>query len=323
MNQLMPPLLERKPLTVSVLIPVHNAEPFIQSALHSVLQEQRIGLEVIVINDRSTDRSVQKVSEVRDDRIRLINSEGAGIAATLNTGLKVAQGDVIVRCDADDLYPGARLMQQVTWLQQHPEFGAICGSYVAVDAAGQPLTPLSVAEAGEITQELHQSVTRTHLGTFAIRAEVLRQLGGYRPYFVTAEDIDLQLRLSQVCRVWYEPDNCYYYRIHGSSITHTQKSNEREFFEAIARLFQQQRQSTGTDDLSQGCPPTPPPRKGKAYQAAHHIQGFLLGQAWQVFQNGNRRQALSTGLRAAMTAPGNLSVWQSVAAMLVKSVATS
>jgi len=306
--------------SVSVLIPMHNAEAFILSALNSILREQRIALEVIVINDCSTDRSVLEVAKVKDERVQLIHSDGSGIAATLNTGLSHAQGEVIVRCDADDFYPHDRLFQQVSWLQAHPDYGAICGSYIAVDSDGNTVISLGVAESGDITEELQQGITRTHLGTFAIRAEVMQKIGGFRRYFVTAEDIDLQLRLANACRVWYEPENCYFYRIHGASITHTQKSNERVFFEAIARKFQQQRQLNGFDDLDSGCPPVPPAHEDKPFCAKRHIQGFLLGQAWQVFQQGNKWQALKIGLRALSTAPGNFAVWRSMVAMVVKSV---
>lgn len=305
---------------VSVLVPLHNAEPFIQVALASILQETRIPLEVIVINDRSTDHSVAKVNQIQDARIRLIQSAGRGIAETLNTGLNVAKGEIIVRCDADDWYPPDRLFRQVEWLQQHPDYGAICGSYLAVDPHGKPITCLSVGDAGEITSELLQGMTRTHLGTFAIRAEVLQTLGGFRRYFVSAEDIDLQLRLSHVCKVWYEPDPGYCYRIHAASITHTQKSSEREFFEAIARSCLHQRLSRGWDDVERGCAPLPPARPDQPFRAPYHIQGFLLGRAWQVFQAGHKGQALLTGLRAALTAPTNVSVWQSWVAMLVKVV---
>ncbi|MDX2231517.1 MAG: glycosyltransferase [Leptolyngbyaceae cyanobacterium bins.349] len=305
---------------VSVLIPLHNTERFIALALTSVLQEQRIPLEVIVIDDHSTDGSLAAIAQIQDSRIRVINSAGKGISDTLNTGLAAARGDIIVRCDADDVYPADRLLHQVEWLQKNPEYGAICGSYAAVDPRGSMITPLSVMAAGEITEELRQGITRTHLATFAIRADVMQAIGGFRPYFVTAEDIDFQLRLGAACRVWYEPTNCYHYRIHGASITHTQKSNEREFFEAIAREFQQQRQLTGLDDLDRGCPPLPPQEDSPSFRATHHIQGFLLGQAWQMYQDGDKWQALTTGWRAALTAPGNVSVWQSLAAMVVKSV---
>ena len=108
-----------------------------------------------------------------------------------------------------------------------------------IDAQGQRLTQLETdGTAKEFTDNLRKGITSTHFCTFAVRAEVLRKLEGCRQYFKTAEDIDLQLRIGEVCRVWFLPDLHYGYRIHHSSITHSQSNIEREFFEQTARDFQ-------------------------------------------------------------------------------------
>lgn len=316
------PNSSQRPILVSVIVPLYNAERYIAKALRSLLQEHSISLEVIVIDDGSTDHSLNEVRTIHDDRLRIVLNQGKGIASALNTGLSAAQGQIIMRCDADDLYCGDRLQVQTNWLLQNPDFAAVCSNYMAIDSKGSFVVQFHCGnKSEEITHELCNGITRTHFCTYAVRTEVLRNLGGFRPYFATAEDIDFQLRLGEQGRVWYLPVNCYQYRIHHHSITHTQSSTQREFFDFIAREFQQQRQTLGKDDLQHNCPPPPPERKDKApFSAALHIQGFLLGRAWEEFKAGKLRRAVRTGIWAALAAPTNRSAWHSLLALGVRAV---
>jgi GT2 family glycosyltransferase len=317
-----PVVQPKQSVSLSVIMPVYNAERFIVAAVSSILQEQELPLELIVVNDGSTDYSLNRVRELGDPRVRVVSNWGKGIAEALNTGLAVANGEFVSRCDADDFYPINRMAQQVHWLKQHPEFGAICGGYAAIDPKGQSLVQFDDSlTAEEITQELCAGFARTHFCTYIMRAEVLRSLGGFRPYFKTGEDIDLQLRLGEVCRVWYQPGIHYHYRLHKASVTHTKSSTEREFFDAIAREFQLQRQTAGMDDLQRGKPPVPPvPNSQRPLTAAQHIQKFLLWRAWYEHQAGQKWQALSTGVRSVLTFPSDLETWRSVLALAVKPV---
>lgn len=315
----MAPLSDQQVL-VSVIMPVHNAEQYVSQAIQSILHETEIPLEVVVVDDRSTDHSLRKIGQLTDPRIRVVQAEKEGIAAALNTGLAAARGRIITRCDADDLYPVQRLRRQVAWLEQHPEAGAVCGDYGAIDPAGQPVIQFQCGdEAENITQELRSGVTRTHLCTYAIRAEALKRTGGFRSYFVTAEDIDLQLRLSEVTSVWFVPEHWYQYRIHDASITHRKSSAERLFFDEIVRDFQKQRLTIGTDALQRGCAPEPPFGTGKSrMSASQHIQSFLIGQAWEELRTGQRQQALLTCLRSIRTLPYSLTVWKTLLSLSLR-----
>lgn len=305
---------------VSIIVPMYNAEAFISATLASILQECHIPLEVVVVDNGSTDASLDKVRAIEDKRVRLIHCQCKGIAAALNAGIAEVRGDIVMRCDADDLYPSQRLARQVEWLSRHPEFGAVCGGFSTIDVKGRTIVSFTGEDSQEITEELRNGNTRTHLCTFAVRAEVLRSTGGCRQYFLTAEDIDLQLRIGELCRVWYLPEVEYNYRLHNNSITHTQSNVEREFFELMAREFQRQRRTQGTDDLQRGCPPTPPRegRTGSAMNSQEHTQGLLMGIAWQEHQSGHKFQALAIGMRSVITQPSNVIAWRSLLALAVK-----
>lgn len=311
---------------VSILVPMRNAEAFITQALLSLLedddrQNRGIDREIIVIDDGSEDQSLARVQALNDPRIQILTSEARNIAITFNVGLAAAQGDILMRCDADDFYPPQRIQRQVTWLVNHPEFGAICGGFSTVDDRGTLVSTLATEDpAAEITAELRQGQVRTHFCTFAVRTEIVRSLKGCRSFFITGEDIDLQLRLGEVCRVWYQPENWYYYRLHPTSVTHTKSAHERNCYEAIARQLQQQRLARGRDDLQLGKPlPIPPaiPTQGQP-SAIAHIQGQLIGQAWRDHQSGQKWTALKAGWRCLRLNPWRWAYWRTLLALLLK-----
>jgi glycosyltransferase involved in cell wall biosynthesis len=298
---------------VSIIIPMRNAEDYVAQALNSILSETQVSLEVVVVDDGSTDGSRRVVESVADSRVRVVSGTQQGISAALNVGLRHAAGEVIMRCDADDLYPASRIRAQMQWLADHPAYGAVCGQFDTIDSLGRSVSRLlrSHATFADINSELSDGITRTHLCTFAIRREFTERLGGFRTYFETAEDIDFSLRLGNICRVAYLPEVFYFYRLHDSSITHTQKSSRRIFFEQTARDFQLQRAHRGTDDLDSGTPPSAPENTlGNSNLANDHVYGMLVGQAWSDIKNGQRIQALGLMLRALKIRPFNWDAWK-------------
>lgn len=306
---------------VSVVVPVHNAEEFLFETLNNLLSESRIPIEVVVVNDHSTDRSLCIAQEFVDNRIKIINTDLHGIAPALNIGLKVAHGEYFMRCDADDLYAVERIYNQVDWMSQNPEYGAICGGFSATDKQGNIIKELTQfnSESLEITNELLNGVVRTSFCTFATRTSVLRQLGGFRNYFKTSEDIDMQFRIAEVCRVWYQSGTNYFWRIHNSSITHSQPNFERIFYENRAREFQLQRIQEGEDDLTKGIFILPEmDGENKFFSADQHLCQLLIGQAWQEYSLGNFKNSWRLGFKGLMYAPLNINVWRSFLGLLLK-----
>jgi glycosyltransferase involved in cell wall biosynthesis len=306
------------PKLVSIIVPMHNAQDYIAQTLASLLRETRTAIEVIVVNDRSTDASLARVLEIPDPRIRVVDGPGRGIAACVNAGLAAAEGAVIMRCDADDLYPENRIRRQVAWLAANPEYAAVCGSFSTIDRDGRAVVDLPCGtEPLEITHELRSGVVRTHVNTYALRTELLARIGGFREYFESAEDIDLQLRFGEAGRVGYLPENWYFYRLHACSVTHRLGKTLLEFYHQTAIDFQKQRQRSGLDDVQRGCPPSKPDA-GSAYSAAARIQGHLLGRAWREHLAGEKAKALATGLRALTANPSDVRAWKSVVALALK-----
>ena len=309
---------------VSIIVAMYNAEKFISETLVSILREKETPIEVIVINDGSTDRSLERVRDLHDERIHVVDGPGRGAAGAMNAGLDHARGSIIMICDSDDLYPPARIRHQVQWLESHPEYGGVCGSYSTIDSEGNLITEMQCGDApAEITDELINGKLRTSLCTYAIRSSLAQKIGGFREFFNSAYDIDFQLMLGELTRIRYIPENCYFYRLHSSSITHTQPKLVREFFERTAFELQRQRRISGLDDLQRGRVISKPRSDQSAPDSAtHQIQDQLLGKAWREHRAGKKAQALKTGLRALALHPVNIALWKSLLALVLKPAST-
>jgi glycosyltransferase involved in cell wall biosynthesis len=305
---------------VSVLMPMRNMERYVADAARSVLAQEYRDLELVVVDDGSADRSRAIVEGLGDPRVRVVPGVCRGFSAAVNTAFGAARGEILMECDADDLFPPGRVGEQVRLLEVSPQFGAVCGGFSTISPAGDLLARCwdPASAEGDITEELLRGETRTHLCTFAIRRECVDALGGMREFFETGSDIDLQLRLAERCRVAFQPVERYRYRLHDASVTHAQSSARRQFFETYARELRAQRAAGGTDELERGMPRAAPVTGGARDRLADQLAGLLLGEAWRRHRRGEKLASIALGLRALARTPTSAGSWRSVAALVVK-----
>ncbi|MEY8213088.1 MAG: glycosyltransferase family A protein [Colwellia sp.] len=307
-------------LDVSVIMPMKNAEPYVYDAINSVLKQSFKNFELIVVDDGSTDTSREIAESFLDVRVKVIAGPKTGAAGAFNIALNIAKGKYIANCDADDLYPEDRLAWQVSYLEVNKACDAVCGTYSTMDSNGVVISQFNCGkEPDNISHELVTGKTRTSFCTFLTRREVLLGVEGCRGFFVTSQDIDLQLRIGECHNVCYEPRNSYFYRLHDSSITHTQAKNRRVFFEETARLFLQQRLENGADDLQRGEPPNIPAFEGLPSSSQEQIRGMLTSEAWRLHSAGHKMKAINKGWSVCLKAPFGLISWRNLLALIVKS----
>jgi glycosyltransferase involved in cell wall biosynthesis len=304
---------------ISVIMPAKNAATTIQKAVFSVLSQTEIG-ELIVIDDGSTDNTVTVLSKIGDHRLKVLPSNGKGIADAINTGLKHARFDFIARCDADDFYPDNRFMWQLEFLESNRDYSAVCGAFTMADQQGIVIgdLPMKRQVSAEITDELLGGQGETHLCTWLLRTSSIRKIGGARRWFITAEDTDLQFRLAATGRVWYEPSIYYVYRILDTSITHSIANEMNEFFSTCARAFARQRVDKGDDDLQLGHPPEIPVNGGKRKFADEHITSLNEGIAWNEYRKGNYVLAISALVSALKISPLSFTLWKELQSLILK-----
>ncbi|MEI8033173.1 MAG: glycosyltransferase [Chlorobiaceae bacterium] len=119
---------------VTVLMPVFNGKKYLNTAIESILNQTYGHFELLILDDGSTDGSMNIVSSYKDSRIRLISSpENVGIEKTLNRGIELAQGKYIARMDCDDISLPHRLECQVSYMEQNPEIGVLGAAMQLLD----------------------------------------------------------------------------------------------------------------------------------------------------------------------------------------------
>jgi glycosyltransferase involved in cell wall biosynthesis len=129
---------------VSIIIPVYNAEKFIHESLASIVSQTYTSLEIIVLNDGSTDSSEAIIKKISDPRIKYVAHSNRGMAATLNAGLKMCAGKYIARQDADDISRPDRIQKQVEFLEENKDV-ALAGTWAEI-----------IDEHGKSTRKFHR-----------------------------------------------------------------------------------------------------------------------------------------------------------------------
>lgn len=176
-------------------MPAFNAERFIDKAVCSILGQSYKNLELIVLNDGSTD-STEDILEAfarKDGRVRLISRENRGLVSSLNEGISKAKGSLIARMDADDLATSDRFLLQKRFLDANPHVSIVGGQAIVIDEQGK--------EKGELKKPIDFQNIQHYLNfgcplihpTYLARREMFDDLGGYREV-KAAEDLDLLVR---------------------------------------------------------------------------------------------------------------------------------
>lgn len=198
---------------ISVVVPVFEMGRFLPEAIASIEAQGRDDLEIIVVDDGSSDDTPQVIASL-GDRVIALHQENQGPAAARNAGLAIATGDVIAFLDADDLWPAGKLARQLERLEQDPELDAVLGriQYVAVDGGEMP--DIEFEDLGEKT------LSHVHLGSGLYRRRAFDRLGHFDERLRHSEDIDWFLRAREAeLRMTILPEVTLVYRLHDTNMT--------------------------------------------------------------------------------------------------------
>lgn len=183
---------------LSVLLPAYNAEATVRAAAESVLNGTRAALELIIVDDGSTDGTGAAVADLASDpRVQLISRPNKGLAASLNDAIAAASAPFLARMDADDVSMPDRFDAQLAYLSEHPEVVLVGGQIRrVVDGAAESVSRLPLGHDAIVTALLQGQHALCH-PTIMMRRSALDAIGPYWNDGV-AEDWDLFLRLSEV-----------------------------------------------------------------------------------------------------------------------------
>ncbi|MGO9453929.1 MAG: glycosyltransferase family 2 protein [Candidatus Binataceae bacterium] len=186
---------------VSVIIPTHDRKPLLRRAIESVVEGNFRDFEIIVVDNGSSDGTVEMVETMMqlDQRIRLVRNHGRNqISAALNLGVKAAFGKYVSQLDSDDEYTAETLSQQIAHLEAHPAWGLAISYYEVIDEEGRVVPEIGVIRHAEYDRN---NILRTS-GAGAVRTWhrcAIENLGGFdeETFGFYAEDYDLILKASE------------------------------------------------------------------------------------------------------------------------------
>ncbi|WP_420134699.1 glycosyltransferase [Rhodopseudomonas sp.] len=209
---------------VSVILPVRDGQRWLREAVDSVLTQTLTALELLVIDDGSTDATPQILKQCRaaDPRLIVLRQQRDGLVAALNRGLAEARAPLIARLDADDIALPARMARQRDYLHAHPDVVLLGGWAEIIDEHGAPRGKQMRPSPERLRDTLARKSPFIH-PTVMFRAEAARRVGGYRAAFEAGEDYDFWLRLADIGEIAILPELLIRYREHGGSVTRTRE----------------------------------------------------------------------------------------------------
>lgn len=224
---------------VSVIMPCFNAAAYLRESLASVLAQAFADLEIILVDDGSTDDPVSIIHALADDRIRYTRTPpSGGPAQPRNLGLKQARGRYVFFFDADDVMMPGKIEAQVARFADQESLGLNFTNFRVVDDEGKTLRANFLAGYDTFQELLHRMDPRTgsfvrsdfylsllranFVGTsgVAVRRDVLSRVGGFDTGLASSEDLDLWLRIARDFDCAYVDVIGHAYRTHGQSVMH-------------------------------------------------------------------------------------------------------
>lgn len=218
---------------ISVVMSVYNGARYLREAMDSILQQEGVSLEFIIVNDGSVDESGRILEEyaARDSRVIVIEQQNSGLTASLIQGCRQARGEFIARQDADDVSLPGRLAKQRDVLRANEDVVFVSSWAQGIGPEGERLEIVRrIDDPTKATHELLYAKTGPPAhGTVMMRRSAYEAVGGYRIEFYFAQDSDLWLRLGRLGQLKYLPEILYAWRVSPSGISTTRHTTQWRF----------------------------------------------------------------------------------------------
>ena len=214
---------------ISIIIPLYNKEPIIERSISSVLSQSFADLELIIVDDGSTDGSVSIVNGIYDNRIRLIQQENGGPGKARNTGVEHCHGDWILFLDADDELADGALQHLYEYTQKYPEANVIDGSFIVKTKNGE--RPHIHAEEWSVKNNFKAFFYRAILprtGNTLFNTSFIKRYP-YNTSIRRYEDVELLMRLLKDAKIVTTSRPIFYINAAFSSASTARKSISEDF----------------------------------------------------------------------------------------------
>jgi len=211
---------------ISILLPVYNDENYITDAISSVLNNSYKDFELVIINDGSNDKTLEKIHEFNDSRIKLYSKPNTGLIDSLNYGIDKCQNDIIMRMDGDDIIHPDKIKIQLK------EF--INSDFILLGTFGVVINNLNKVVSKVKLPIQHEAIIKAQLrllpsiihASIMVYKDALIKVGKYDPQIEVAEDYDLFLRLSKIGKIGNINSFLYYIRKNTDNVSFTRSSDQ-------------------------------------------------------------------------------------------------
>lgn len=279
---------------VSVIIPSYNSGRFICDAVDSVLAQSYANLEIIVVDDGSTDDTVSRL-QTYENRILYHYQPNQGVSVARNTGLSLAQGELIVFLDADDFIMQDKLALQSAMFSRSRSLGIVHSGWRLVDVAGVPyqeVTPWH--DAPNLNLETWLFWKPVYPAAMMFRRSWIDKVGGFDPTLSHAEDVDLVWRMALAgCKAKWLRQPTSFYRQHENNAIRADQQQAESILKVMDKFFA-----------------LPLPRRIRRREAKIRYY-TTLWYAWKNYRNPNMATYLSQALQYVDYPPALLLLeWQ-------------
>lgn len=213
---------------VSVIIPCHNYSHFLPEAIASALNQERINVEVIVVDDGSTDHIQSVLRQLADPRLRSIHQAQRGIGAARNAGAELAAASMLAFLDADDLWRGDRLIRAVTTIKNENR-DHICFAML------QEFLDSSIASSTQ-SVPLIRKVPGISASSCVVSREIFLKVGRFDETLESGEFIDWYVRAQhEGISTYVDPEVLIYRRIHSTNRDRQRRASSKEYARILMR----------------------------------------------------------------------------------------
>lgn len=240
-------------MKVSMVMAVYNGEEYLGEAINSILAQTYQELEIIIVNDCSTDSTAKILEEINDVRVKIIHlAANGGAANALNTAIDRAEGDWIAIHDADDISLPNRIEEQVSYITSNPNVVAVGSLIECIGENEEPDSKTiqmrklensknSIVTWKQIKEMLYLGSPLTH-GSMFISKSAFTRIGGYDSQYKIAYDYDLYMRLAHIGHIENVPKVLYKYRILNNSLSNKNLlETSNEFLLALTKYIRSYR----------------------------------------------------------------------------------
>lgn len=201
---------------VSIVLPTYNQAHYLPEALNSVFAQTYRDVELLVVNDGSTDATAAVLADYQQrHEFTVIMQENQGLPCALNAGFAQTYGDYLTWISSDNVMLPEMLSALVEALDKDPSFGLVYADRYLMNEEGRDLGRFNTSDYDPYLL-LHANLVHC---CFLYRRECMERVGGYDPEFIYGEDWEYWIRISRYYRMKHVPQALYRYRLHGTSMT--------------------------------------------------------------------------------------------------------